>query len=148
MDLSELRELIRMFERAAVSELEYETEGVKIRLRKEPNQLGSPELLEEGARAAADEVPAVPEQAESPDQPLIPAPMVGVFYQGPALDAPPFIQLGDVIEEGQTVCIIEAMKLMNEVRSPVSGKVVRILVENGEPVEFGQPLFVLESVEA
>jgi acetyl-CoA carboxylase biotin carboxyl carrier protein len=144
MDLSELRELIRLFERAAVSELEYETEGVRIRLRKEQYQAGASGMsLEGGSHEAVEEF----EQGESPDQPIVPAPMVGVFYQGPAPDAPPFVQVGDFIEEGQTVCIIEAMKLMNEVRSSVSGKLVRVLVGNGEPVEFGQPLFVLESAD-
>jgi len=148
MDLSELRELIELFEGAAISELEYEAEGVRIRLRKEQTPVGTPDMSLGGeSPAAADKAPAVLGQEKSAEQPIIPAPMVGVFYQSPAPDAPPFIQLGDFIEEGQTVCIIEAMKLMNEVRSSVSGKLVRVLVENGEPVEFGQPLFVLEPVQ-
>ena len=149
MDLSELRQLIEMFEGAAISELEYEAEGIRVRLRKEQTQVGTPPdiSLEGGSPAPAGKESAVLGQEESAEQPIIPAPMVGVFYQSPAPDAPPFIQLGDFIEEGQTVCIIEAMKLMNEVRSSLSGKLVRVLVENGEPVEFGQPLFVLEPVQ-
>jgi len=146
MDLSELRELIKIFERAAVTELEYETEGCKVRLRKELTGAGTQDVVVERAPGApSDESGASEEAPFSPDQPIIPAPMVGVFYQSPAPDAPPFVRPGDFIEEGQTVCIIEAMKLMNEVRSPLSGKLVSVLVENGEPVEFGQPLFVLES---
>jgi len=146
MDLSELRELIRIFERAAVTELEYETEGSKVRLRKELTSAGVPGVVvERGPGAPSDESGTPEEEVFPPDQPIIPAPMVGVFYQSPAPDARPFVQPGDFIEEGQTVCIIEAMKLMNEVRSPLSGKLVSVLVENGEPVEFGQPLFVLES---
>ena len=70
--------------------------------------------------------------------------MVGTFYRAPAPDAAPFIDVGDHLEKGQVICIIEAMKLMNEVKSEVSGKVVKVLVENGEPVEFGQPLFLIE----
>jgi acetyl-CoA carboxylase biotin carboxyl carrier protein len=73
--------------------------------------------------------------------------MVGVFYRSSAPDAPCFVEPSDFIEEGQTVCIIEAMKIMNEIPSPLSGKLVEALVENGEPVEFGQPLFVLEPVQ-
>jgi acetyl-CoA carboxylase biotin carboxyl carrier protein len=147
MDLSELRELIRIFERAAVTELEYETEGCKVRLRKELSSAAAPGsvVVERGPGAPSGEAGASDEELFSPDQPIIPAPMVGVFYQSPAPDARPFVQPGDFIEEGQTVCIIEAMKLMNEVRSPLSGTLVSVLVENGEPVEFGQPLFVLES---
>ncbi|HEY8417672.1 MAG TPA: acetyl-CoA carboxylase biotin carboxyl carrier protein, partial [Limnochordales bacterium] len=74
----------------------------------------------------------------------ITAPMVGTFYRAPAPDAEPYVKVGDVVEVGQTLCIIEAMKLMNEIESEVRGRVVEILVENAEPVEYGQPLFVLE----
>ena len=74
----------------------------------------------------------------------ITAPMVGTFYRAPAPDAPPYVEVGDLVEEGQALCIIEAMKLMNEIESEVRGRVVKILVENAEPVEYGQPLFVLE----
>ncbi len=164
MDLSKLRELIRIFEQAAITELDYEVEGVRIRLRKE-KQLGVSEIslqrgsspaqertgpagsLEANPTAANSEASAVLERAVSEERPVISAPMVGVFYRSPGPDVPPFVRPGDFVEEGQTVCIIEAMKLMNEVRSPLSGKLVEVLVENGEPVEFGQPLFVLEPVE-
>ena len=70
--------------------------------------------------------------------------MVGTFYRAPAPDAPPFVEVGQTLETGQVVCIIEAMKLMNEIKAEVSGRVVDILVENGAPVEFGQPLFAVE----
>ncbi|MDR7487669.1 MAG: acetyl-CoA carboxylase biotin carboxyl carrier protein, partial [Armatimonadota bacterium] len=74
----------------------------------------------------------------------ITAPMVGTFYRAPAPDAPPFVNEGDVVQPGQTVCIIEAMKLFNEIQSEVAGRVARILVENGSPVEYGQPLILIE----
>ena len=149
MDISELRELITMFEQAAITELEYETEGVKIRLRKEQNQLTVAEKhLQHGQVETSMKVPLAEQsdQAEPVAPPVIQSPMVGIFYRSPAPDAPPFVERGDFIEEGQTVCIIEAMKLMNEIRSPLSGKLVEVVVENGDPVEFGQPLFVLEPV--
>jgi acetyl-CoA carboxylase biotin carboxyl carrier protein len=76
----------------------------------------------------------------------IEAPMVGTFYRAPAPDAEPYVKEGDVIKAGQTVCIVEAMKLMNEVESSVAGRVVKILVENSQPVEYGQPLFLIEPV--
>jgi oxaloacetate decarboxylase alpha subunit len=168
MDVSGLRELIRIFEQAAITELDYEVKGVRIRLKKDQNRVAAAQG--EVALPATDDVPGVGEQAGtaqsynvnspvvhgdasalrerevSAERPVISAPMVGVCYRSPAPDAPPFVQPGDFIEEGQTVCVIEAMKLMNEVRSPLSGRLVEVLVENGEPVEFGQPLFVLESV--
>jgi len=161
MDVSKLRELIKIFEEAALSELDYEVKGVRIRLKKERTQLAAAEgastALEQAGTAQSSDVnspvvhgeaSALREREVSAERPVISAPMVGVCYRSPAPDAPPFVQPGDIIEEGQTVCVIEAMKLMNEVRSPLSGKLVEVLVENGEPVEFGQPLFVLEPVRA
>lgn len=82
----------------------------------------------------------------APGQWLITAPMVGTFYRAPAPEAPPFVEVGQVVEKGQTVCIIEAMKLMNEIECEKRGRVVRVLVENAQPVEYGQPLFVMEQV--
>lgn len=161
MDVSKLKELIKIFEQAAITELDYEVEGVRIRLKKEQKRPVPPDAapsvreragtgggLSANPPVAHGEASAAREEAVSADQPVISAPMVGVFYRSAAPDAPPFVQPGDFIEEGQTVCIIEAMKLMNEVRSSLSGKLVEVLVESGEPVEFGQPLFVLEPVQA
>lgn len=153
MDVSKLKELIRIFEQAAITELDYEVEGVRIRLKKEQKPLATPDAapsVRDRAVSASglNASPPVVRAEASADQPVISAPMVGVFYRSAAPDAPPFVQPGDFIEEGQTVCIIEAMKLMNEVRSSLSGKLVEVLVESGEPVEFGQPLFVLEPVQA
>jgi acetyl-CoA carboxylase biotin carboxyl carrier protein len=85
-----------------------------------------------------------PAHEVNPNLVHVTAPMVGTFYRSPSPDAPPFTDVGQTIRVGQTLCIIEAMKLMNELESDVSGKVVRVLVENGQPVEFGQPLFEVE----
>jgi len=75
------------------------------------------------------------------------SPMVGTFFRAPAPDKPPYVQVGDIVQKGQVVCIIEAMKLFNEIQSEVSGKIVRILVENAQPVEYDQPLFEIEPIE-
>jgi len=151
MDTSELRDLIEMFEQAAITELEYEVKGVKIRLKKDMSQTPAAEVrLEVGAPPPAVEKAAVVEEekpAESTELPVISSPMVGVFYRSPAPDAPAFIEPSDFVAEGQTVCIIEAMKIMNEIPSPVAGKLVETLVDSGEAVEFGQPLFVLEPLK-
>ena len=89
----------------------------------------------------------MPESPSKPDAYVaIPSPMVGTFYRAPAPDADPYVELGSLVEVGQTVCIVEAMKLMNEIESEVRGRIVRILVENAQPVEFGQKLFLVEPV--
>ena len=84
-------------------------------------------------------VPVLMENTET-----ITSPMVGTFYQSPAPEAPPYVELGQLVKVGQPVCILEAMKLMNEIESEVEGKIVQIMVENGQPVEFGQPLFIIQ----
>jgi acetyl-CoA carboxylase biotin carboxyl carrier protein len=93
-----------------------------------------------------------PVKAASPEPPkkntvYIRSPMVGTFYRAPAPEKPPYVQVGDIVQKGQVVCIIEAMKLFNEIQSEVSGKIVRILVENAQPVEYDQPLFEVEPIE-
>jgi acetyl-CoA carboxylase biotin carboxyl carrier protein len=90
--------------------------------------------------------PSAPEQAERAEAHLVTveAPMVGTFYRAPSPSADPYVREGDVIKEGQVLCIIEAMKLMNEIESKVAGRISKILVENGQPVEYGQPLFRIE----
>ena len=96
-----------------------------------------------GAQAA----PAPPEAASTPSTTVaITSPMVGTFYRAPAPDADPYVEVGDRVEVGQTVCIVEAMKLMNEIEAEVRGKIVKVLVENMQPVEYGQQLFLLEPV--
>jgi len=150
MDTSELRDLIKMFEQAAITELEYDVEGIKIRLKKDMSQTPVADANPKAASQPASQKASVEEQArpdESSELPVIESPMVGVFYQSPAPDAPPFVEPSNYVAEGQTICIIEAMKIMNEIPAPMSGKLVQTLVGNGEPVEFGQPLFVLEPVQ-
>lgn len=148
MNVKELKEMIALMNENGLVEIEIEREGMRIRLRKGIS--GAPEITQEGIvvqqtpQAAAAAAPAkVPEAARS-NLIEIKAPMVGTFYRSPAPDAPPFAEKGEAIEPGQVICIIEAMKLMNEIKSEVKGKIVDILVENAQPVEFGHVLFLIE----
>ena len=127
-----------------LAELEVETGGVRVRVVRRH----APAAATPGAAAAPGALP----QAESVERAAeaaagtvtIEAPMVGTFYRATNPETAPFVSEGDTIKEGQTLCIIEAMKLMNEIESKVAGRVVKILVENAQPVEFGQPLFLVE----
>jgi acetyl-CoA carboxylase biotin carboxyl carrier protein len=101
-------------------------------------------VVRESAVEEAKFKPSAEAPAPSANLYTITAPMVGTFYRAPSPESPPFVDVGQTVSTGQTLCIIEAMKLMNELESDVSGKIVRILVENGNPVEFGQPLFEVE----
>ena len=149
MNIKEIKEVIQLMNENGLSEIELEKEGLKIRLKKGASGAIEPVIVQEvravsqaaPARAAA-EAPAKP--APAADRKAVRSPMVGTFYGSPAPDAPPYVQVGTAIDAGQVVCIIEAMKLMNEIKSEVRGKIVEIAVNNGDPVEFGQVLFYLE----
>jgi acetyl-CoA carboxylase biotin carboxyl carrier protein len=147
----EIRRLADLLKEYDLSEVEVEREGVRVRLRRDvqaapampvspvPHQAapvapGPAPLGEAAATAAAGEAHHL----------AIEAPMVGTFYRAPSPDASPFVREGDRVKKGQVVCIVEAMKLMNEIESKVAGRVVKVLVENAQPVEYGQPLFLLE----
>ena len=143
MNQREIRRLADLLRDYGLTEIEVEREGVRIRLRRE---LTATPSATPGAAAMA---PASPVAAVVPTDSeahllTIEAPMVGTFYRAPSPDASPFIRDGDRVKKGQVVCIIEAMKLMNEIESKVAGRVVKVLVENAQPVEYGQPLFLLE----
>ncbi len=137
IDIEQVQEIIRLAEASELVELEVETPALTVRVRRAAD--GRRALRPEAAAAAAD--PA--DQSLNHLEPLI-APMVGTFYRAPSPDAPPLINEGDMVSEGQVVCIIEAMKLFNEIQAEKPGRVVRILVENASPVEYGQPLFLLD----
>jgi acetyl-CoA carboxylase biotin carboxyl carrier protein len=154
MDLRKLKTLIDLVSDSNISELEItEAEG-KVRIVKggygagavaaaAPAMAPAPMVAASPAAAAAPvaEAPVAPAE---PAGKVIKSPMVGTFYRSASPGAKPFAELGDAIKEGAPICIIEAMKIMNEIESDASGKVVRILCENGQPVEFGQPLFIVE----
>ncbi|OIP64476.1 MAG: acetyl-CoA carboxylase, biotin carboxyl carrier protein [Nitrospirae bacterium CG_4_9_14_3_um_filter_53_35] len=154
MNLKEIKELIEMVQGTGISEIELEREGFRVRIIlgeahrvhsvKEPApSKSSPRTGEEDAeKPPASAETSVPEMV--PGQIVVKSPMVGTFYRCPAPDSPPFVEVGSAVEKGQPLCIIEAMKLMNEIEADVKGSVLRILKEDKSPVEYGEPLFILE----
>jgi acetyl-CoA carboxylase biotin carboxyl carrier protein len=136
----EIRRLADLLRDYGLTEVEVEREGVRVRLRREPAALAAPPAAAAPAASAVSVAPA----ASEANLLTIEAPMVGTLYRAPSPDAPPFVRDGDRVTKGQVVCIIEAMKLMNEIESKVAGRVVKVLVENAQAVEYGQPLFLLE----
>lgn len=143
VDLKDITQLIKALEETGVTELSLESEGVKINIKR---GVAGPQPVLEISSSAQKEAASAPAKEEAPpagELIEIRAPMVGTFYRAPAPDAPPFVEVGTRVKPGQTLCIIEAMKLMNEITADVPGRVVEILVENGQPVEYGQILFRL-----
>lgn len=158
MNLKEIKELIEILKGTDISEIEVERSGVKVRLRKGTEAVvpatvaprmeyhhvvAPPQAAPALAAPAAAPAAKAPEAAKSA-QGTITSPIVGTFYRAPAPDKPPYVQVGDSVKKGQVLCIVEAMKLMNEIESEFAGKVVQILIENGQPVEYGQPLFIIQ----
>ncbi len=145
IDLEELKKLVEYFEKTSLSELEIEKEGIRVRLSKREAKeinLSLPSVKESVTPVPSQE--KVEEKGEEEGLVTISSPMVGTFYRSPAPDAPPFVEEGDEVNEDDVVCIIEAMKIMNEIKAEVKGRIRKVLVENGESVEFGQPLFLVE----
>ena len=141
MDLKKIKEIIQLMNEEDLAEIEVEEEGKRIKLRKrEENIIREVPVNSPSAFSPESERSSIEEGIS-----YINAPMVGTFYRAPAPDADPFIAVGDVVEQGKTVCIIEAMKLMNEIKAEVKGRIVEILVENGDPVDYGQPVFKIAS---
>jgi len=138
-----LEELVKFMEENDLCELEIEEEGRKIKLKKYTPTISEINLSQEKKESTSSEATS---QKETKKENLIEmkSPMVGTFYRAPSPGAKPFVEEGDIINPGDVVCIIEAMKLMNEIKAEVKGEIVKILVENGEPVEFGQPLFLIK----
>jgi oxaloacetate decarboxylase alpha subunit len=153
--LAEIRRLIRLVQRTGIGELEITTAGKAVRISAHAGFSVAPAgVSAQAPHAQAASAQPGPEKnagsaAAAPVSDglvAVTSPMVGTFYRAPAPDADPYVENGDSVEMGQTVCIIEAMKLMNEIESDVRGRVVQILVENAQPVEFGQKLFMVEPV--
>jgi acetyl-CoA carboxylase biotin carboxyl carrier protein len=153
MDLRKLKKLIDLVQESGIAELEITEGEEKVKIVKgggAPTALASHNAavapaagpaIEPMRAAATAATPAEPEPAQEGQ--LVKAPMVGTFYRSPSPDAKPFVEVGQAVKKGDTVCIVEAMKLMNEIETDVAGVVKAILVENGQPVEYGQPLFVI-----
>ena len=153
MDLRKLNTLIDLVSESNVSELEITEADGKVRIVKAgatPVAVAMPMMQAAApvqAAAAAPAAPAAPAAAEAPAEPtghIVKSPMVGTFYRASSPGAKAFADVGDVVKEGQAICIIEAMKIMNEIEADKDGTITKILVENGQPVEYGQPLFIIE----
>lgn len=157
MDIRKIKKLIELVEDSGVSEIEIKEGEESVRISRGP--IGNPDpvayypMQQQAAAPPPAAQPApTPEPAPSAAAPAeslpsghtVTSPMVGTFYRAPSPTAKPFVEVGDSVNEGDTLCIIEAMKMLNQIESDVSGVVKAILVENGQPVEFGEPLFVIE----
>ena len=161
MDFKQIQELIKMINKSNIGEVSIEEKGFKltIKQKEEPVQhvIAAPMQPQAISMPAASPAPVVQQgPAGTPEKPgkaaeatagnfvTIKSPMIGTFYRSASPDKPPFINVGDEVSPGKVVCIIEAMKLFNEIESEISGKVVKILVEDASPVEYDQPLFLVE----
>ena len=146
MDLRKLKKLIDLVQESGIAELEITEGEEKVKIVKG----GAVTMTAAPQAAFAPAAPIAPAALAAPAEPepgqdghVVKAPMVGTFYRSPSPDAKAFVEVGQAVKEGDTICIIEAMKLMNEIEADASGVVKAILVENGQPVEYGQPLFIL-----
>ena len=152
MDLRKLKTLIELVESSGIAELEIEEGEERVRITRtvgagpaSPRRRSAPVTLSAGPAPAAGGPcrPAAPSEPVEPEGHQVKSPMVGTFYRSASPGAKPFVEVGDSVQVGDTLCIIEAMKLMNEIESDKSGVVKQVLVENGQAVEFGQPLVVV-----
>jgi acetyl-CoA carboxylase biotin carboxyl carrier protein len=159
MNLKELKELIEFLEEKNIAEFELERGDVKVRVKRTGEQTvvhthGDPRFFAvPAAPIAVPEIGTAPAVAPAPPAPAAPkaeeglsmvkSPIVGTFYEAPSPGAPPFVKVGDSVEVGQVLCIVEAMKLLNEIESDVAGEVVKKLASNGQPIEYGQELFAI-----
>jgi acetyl-CoA carboxylase biotin carboxyl carrier protein len=151
MDIRKVKKLIELLEESGIAEIEIKEGEESVRISRQqqgtmimtqPNYMQMPSHPT-AATAAPTAAPTAPAPAE-PRGHQVKSPMVGTFYRASAPGAKPFVEVGDTITAGATICIIEAMKMLNQIEADVSGKITAILIENGQPVEFGQPLFVIE----
>lgn len=153
MDLRKLKKLIDLVQESGIGEIEITEGEEKVRISRQVNSgpvimaapAMAPMAMPGGAMPAG--APAAPAAAAAPEEAkghTLKSPMVGTFYRAPSPGAPAFVEVGQSVTKGQTLCIIEAMKLLNEIESDVAGTIKAVLVENGQPVEYGQPLFLIE----
>lgn len=168
LKIQEIREIIKLIDHSSIDEFSYEAEGTKVKLKKNSVNGSTEQVVSQAKPVAA--VTAAPVVAETTQAPAVPtstepvahselnesaindeslhkiqSPMVGTFYASSSPDAPAFVQVGDKVNEDGIVCIVEAMKLFNEIEAEVSGEIVEILVKDGQLVEYGQPLFLVKA---
>ena len=146
MNIKELKEIVAVFKEADVAELEIEREDAKIRLKRNSEPEVRHIIAQSHTPSVVEPIKSDIGKAEEKNEGLIEikTPMVGTFYKAPAPDADPFVDVDTKVSEDTVVCVIEAMKLMNEIKADVKGRIVKILVDNGQPVEFGQALFLVK----
>jgi acetyl-CoA carboxylase biotin carboxyl carrier protein len=158
VDLDQVEKLLDFMSAHGLEEFEYEHAGLHIRLRKGASGLAPAPLLQAPQVAASVHAPAVVPSASGQQAPpvaappaeelhIVKSPIVGTFYSAPSPEAAAFVNPGDTVREGQVLCIIEAMKLMNEIEADMGGELVQALAENGQPVEYGQPLFSIRTAK-
>ena len=162
LDLTQLEQILSFMSQHGLEEFEYCRADLRIKLRKSPSNSGfhysrpnPPEtnadapatVVEVGEGTASLERPKATDSTRTEDLHMVKSPIVGTYYESSSPGAEPFVKVGDQVEIGQVMCIIEAMKLMNEIESDIAGEVVRVLVQSGQPVEYGEPLFALRSTE-
>lgn len=155
IDIRKLKELVRLMVANDLSELDLRDAEEQVTLRRHTHHVGpammaSPHVALAGppataAAAAPETAPADKPAAEDPDLHKIESPMVGTFYTSPSPDAAPFVEAGAIINSETVICLVEAMKIFNEIKAECSGTIEKVLVKNGEPVEFGQPLFLVRT---
>jgi acetyl-CoA carboxylase biotin carboxyl carrier protein len=149
VNLTEVERLLAFMQSHGLEEFEYQDGGVRIRLKKAASQpafVSQSYAPPQPAFAPSPAATVAPAHVASPPAPaedlhMVKSPIVGTFYSAPSPDAPPFATVGSRVEPGQVLCIIEAMKLMNEIESDAAGELARVFIENGQPVEYGEPLF-------
>lgn len=153
MNLKDIKELIQILADTDVSELELEKSGSRIKITRgnkqapviiEHSSAHHPAMMHHMSPPAADAAATAPADDPNKNYVVVNSPIVGTFYRSASPDAPSYVEVGDTVKKGQVLCIIEAMKLMNEIEAEVSGKVVKILVDNAQPVEYGEPLYHIE----
>ncbi len=143
----EVEDLVELLNKYQLTELELEKKGVRIRVRRDPAPTFATPSAEvtKVAEATPSSLPQAPAKSTENSHFLtVSSPIVGTFYRAPSPDADPYVEEGSLVKKGQVLCIVEAMKLMNEIEAEADGKVVKVLVESTTPVEFGQPLFVID----
>ena len=147
MNIGFIKKMINILEESNLEEIEFQRFWTRVRISKNKSQKGSsPKVSVSNLKGKETQELSSKEEVKKEETNLhiIKSPMVGTFYRAPSPESAPYVDIGHLIESGQVICIIEAMKLMNEIKSEIKGKITEILVENAEPVEFGQPLFLVE----
>ncbi len=146
MEMDEIKNLIELLRDTDITELQVEREGSKLRIKRE-KFLSSFDVAPASGKTFAETGEAAKEASGEHGLVTLTSPIVGIFHRAPSPEAEPFVEVGSKVKKGQVLCIVEAMKLMNEIESDTDGAISKILIENGQPVEYGEPLFLIEPAQ-